>query len=257
MEKISFGKPQARKGYRCVDMHFHSTHSDGAATVDEILKKSRKMGIGVAISDHNEISGSLDALKKKKSEDFIIPAIEVKSSEGVDVLFYFCDSSEMIKFFDNEIKEHRKKFLRMSKTDIPLKDILAFQKKYKCMISIPHMYGYAFRAHVEDMFEKHQTDLGKADIFEAINGGNNRESNEKAIDYVLENNKGFTGGSDGHSIYSLGNVITCAKAKTIRDFFNEIESKRNYVAGIETRYGKLGEYTNYGINRLKNLIKHD
>jgi hypothetical protein len=58
-EKIIFSSPNFEKlnsqGYKCADMHFHSTHSDGAGTVKRILEKAKNLQIGVSITDHNEI----------------------------------------------------------------------------------------------------------------------------------------------------------------------------------------------------------
>ncbi len=91
--QISFEKPEhkelKKQGYTCVDMHFHSTYSDGASTVKQIIEKAREMGIGFSITDHNEIKGVIEAYKIKREADFILPGIEVKSVELVDLFVLF------------------------------------------------------------------------------------------------------------------------------------------------------------------------
>lgn len=58
-----------------VDLHIHSTFSDGGINVNELVKQAKKKGLKyIAISDHNTLNAYLqtDILK----EDIVIPAIE-------------------------------------------------------------------------------------------------------------------------------------------------------------------------------------
>jgi predicted metal-dependent phosphoesterase TrpH len=250
---IKFSKPFPKEGCMNIDMHYHTNHSDGAAKVDEVLKVAAEGGFGVAISDHNEVSGSLEAFSKG-SKVTIIPAIEVKSKELVDVLFYFFTPEDMKEFFTKEIEKKKKKFFHASLTSIPLDKVFHLSKKYRCRIAVPHMYGYSTRIGRGDIYEKHKEILDKVAIFEAINGGNNRQNNQNAVDFIQEHGKCFIGGSDGHSIFTLGNVLTSAKAKDIASFFSMIEKKKNSVEGIEVSMGKLGEYSKFGLNKIKNIF---
>jgi len=258
-QNIKFSIPKInslkKQGYTCVDMHFHTVNSDGAATVDEILEKSRKLGIGISITDHNEIKGYLEAVKKKKEIDFIIPGIEVKSKELVDILFYFYNLNDLKQFYTKEILPYRKKISVIARTIIPLQKIYNLSTKYNCVTSVAHPYGYSMRAGSKNLFEKHEQTLKKFDVIEAINGGNSRTKNEEAIKYIKKHDKGFTAGSDGHSIYALGNVITCIKSRNIKQFLDNIKNKKNKVIGIEDRFGKYSTYGNYIRNKIKNLIK--
>jgi len=250
-----FEKPRTRPGYKCVDMHFHTIHSDGAATIDQILRKIRKLNIGVAITDHNEISGVIEAFKKKNKSDFIIPAVEVNSKENLDLLFYFYELNELKEFFNKEIVPNRRKVFHKYYSIIPLKNLILLSKKYNCVTSVAHPFGYIMRKGNKNIFNKYEGQLAKLDLFEAINGGNARKLNIKAADYINSNNKGFTGGSDGHSIYRLGSVLTCSKAETVKDFLDNIKKKKNYVIGQEAKHGKWSEYYYFGLNILKNIVK--
>jgi len=65
------------------DIHIHSNYSDGANSVGEIVKHAKKIGLdGIAITDHNEIEGSLRAMEFDSAELGVIPGIEVSSKEG-------------------------------------------------------------------------------------------------------------------------------------------------------------------------------
>jgi predicted metal-dependent phosphoesterase TrpH len=231
-----------------VDMHFHTVHSDGAAKVSDVLAKIRKKGIGVAITDHNEISGVIEAYKLKKDADFIIPGIEVKSVEGIDILFYFSEIEELKKFFNKEILPNLKRFFLKTKTTLSVDKLLSLSKRYGCLCSVAHPFGYNMRAGKNDIYEKHRESLETFECYEVLNGGTGRKNNERALSVLGE--RCFTAGSDGHSIFTLGNVITCADAKDANGFLKAIRSRKNHVVGHEVRLGKIGEYINYGRNRL-------
>lgn len=255
---ISFESPNFiglnKKGYTVVDMHCHSVHSDGAATISRILSKCKKMNIGVAITDHNEISGSVDAFNKKTDECMIIPAIEVKSIENIDILFYFYDIDDLKIFFKKEILPFRRKFLTLSKTTISLKNLINLKNKYECVLCVAHPFGYGMRAGASSSMKKYEKYLKDVDVFEAMNGGTVRANNKLSIDYIRRNNKAFTGGSDAHSIYPLGNVVTVSKKKGVKEFLNSIKNNETYVIGQELRFHKFHEYFLYGINRIENVF---
>jgi histidinol phosphatase-like PHP family hydrolase len=251
---ISLNKSQSKdideKDIMQVDMHYHTVYSDGAANINQILKKIRMLGIGVAISDHNEIKGVLEIFKKKNKTDLVIPGIEVKSNENIDVLFYFYNLDDLKLFYKKEIIRNKKNFLIWSKTTIPLKKIIALIKKYKCVASIAHPYGYDMRVGSKSMMDEHDDIISKQNIFEAINGGTKRVNNQKSIDYIVKNKKYFTGGSDGHSIFALGDVVTCSRSKNVTEFLDNIMSRKTFVVGQEMKLHKFGEYFYWGLNKL-------
>lgn len=67
------------------DLHIHSIYSyDGTASVPAILRRAKKTGLDViAITDHDEIKGSLQALELAPAYGMeVIPAIEITTAEG-------------------------------------------------------------------------------------------------------------------------------------------------------------------------------
>lgn len=67
------------------DLHVHTIYSyDGTASVEAVLTQARKIGLGViAITDHDEIAGSLKALSLAPRYGMnVIPSIEITTSEG-------------------------------------------------------------------------------------------------------------------------------------------------------------------------------
>lgn len=67
------------------DLHIHTLYSyDGTASVSAVLKRARQSGLDViAITDHDEIRGSLKALELASAYGIeVIPGIEVTTAEG-------------------------------------------------------------------------------------------------------------------------------------------------------------------------------
>jgi len=67
------------------DLHIHTIHSyDGTASVPAVLRRAKQIGLDViAITDHDEIAGSLKALELAPGYGLeFIPAIEVTTAEG-------------------------------------------------------------------------------------------------------------------------------------------------------------------------------
>ncbi len=67
------------------DLHMHTIHSyDGTASVPAVLTRARQIGLDViAITDHDEITGSLKALELAPRYGVeVIPGSEVTTSEG-------------------------------------------------------------------------------------------------------------------------------------------------------------------------------
>lgn len=79
-----------------MDLHLHSQHSDGTMTIEQIINHAIKLGIEViAITDHDTISGVIEAQKLIKGKDIkVIPGIEINTeykNHEVHILGYFID----------------------------------------------------------------------------------------------------------------------------------------------------------------------
>ena len=89
-DRVLFDRPdlaQLTQTHTVVDLHFHSHYSDGLNGVAKIAERARKLGIGIAITDHNEIRGALEM--EQYGDIFSIPGIEITSAEGSHLLVYF------------------------------------------------------------------------------------------------------------------------------------------------------------------------
>lgn len=82
--------------YMAVDLHTHTTASDGALSPKQLVAKAINCGLeGIAITDHDTIGGVEEALAAARGKSFIvIPGIEFSTDwndEEVHVLGYFID----------------------------------------------------------------------------------------------------------------------------------------------------------------------
>ena len=78
-----------------VDLHMHTDHSGDCATpVEVLLQTARDRGLGaIAITDHNEVSGALEAAEIAEGMDDlkVIVAEEVKTAEQGEVIGLFLE----------------------------------------------------------------------------------------------------------------------------------------------------------------------
>src|SRR6202020_1081892 len=75
-----------------VDLHMHTDHSyDCATPVEVLLAEARARGLGaIAVTDHNEISGALEARAKANGVKVIVGE-EVKTKEQGEVIGLFIE----------------------------------------------------------------------------------------------------------------------------------------------------------------------
>ncbi len=80
-----------------VDLHLHSTASDGRLSPEEVISKAAALGLAIiALADHDTVDGIVPALREaqKFPQLKVIPAVEVSTdvpSGEVHILGYFID----------------------------------------------------------------------------------------------------------------------------------------------------------------------
>src|SRR3989338_7587812 len=121
-----------------VDMHFHTAHSmDAISQIRSVLAKCKQENIGVAIADHNAISGTEQAFKLRKNE-FIIPAIETQDHRGIHTVYYFYTLKDLQAFYQKEVVPRKKEnpfFL-----DVPCEELITKAKDYNGLVCVHHPY---------------------------------------------------------------------------------------------------------------------
>ncbi len=234
--KIEFKRPDIeslKKAATVVDLHFHTSYSDGINGARTIATRAKRLGIGVGITDHNEIRGALEI---DRIEDVLtIPGIEVTSAEGSHVLVYFEAVEALRQFFFDDIQPAMGNDL-MSSTRLPMEDIIRRAKAYDAVVIFPHPFSAAYTGVCNSYFSKErlQNLFEMADGVEAINASNMNKWNLQCAVLGFNLNKTVIGGSDGHRLSQMGKAVTCAECEPTRAaFLDALRSGRTRVVGKE------------------------
>jgi len=168
-----------------VDLHMHTDHSPDCATpVDTLLSTAKRVGLGaIAITDHNEISGALEARERANGIKVIV-AEEVKTA----------DQGEVIGLFIEE------KIPR----GMTLQDTIAEIRRQGGLVYVPHPFD---RMHAVPDYE-HLLDV--VEEIDAIEVFNPRVAfsafNEEAARFAAKYRIVAGAGSDSHVAQGLGSV---------------------------------------------------
>jgi predicted metal-dependent phosphoesterase TrpH len=171
-----------------VDLHMHTDHSGDCATpVDVLLQTARDRGLGaIAITDHNEVSGALEARKIAEQMDDIkvIVAEEVKTAEQGEVIGLF-------------LEEKIPKGLTMAET-------IAEIRAQGGLVYVPHPFD---RFHSVPDYEHLLDMVEEIDLLEVFNPRVAVTSfNQEAVRFAAKYRIVPAAGSDSHVAQGLGSV---------------------------------------------------
>jgi predicted metal-dependent phosphoesterase TrpH len=234
--RIIFEKPDIPElvnKYTVVDMHFHTAYTDGRNSVNAIVRHVRKLGVGIAITDHNDIQGALDINRRR--DILSIPGIEVTSSEGSHLLVYFYSIKDLKSFYTHDVRPYMGKEI-MSSLSLPMEEIIPRARALNSLIVFPHPFCAAFTGICNYQFPPSRLNslLELVDGVEVINAENINKWNLRCAVMGFNLNKSITGGSDGHNLHHLGSVVSFADCKKNRkSFLDSVKKKQNKVVGKE------------------------
>ncbi len=170
-----------------VDLHMHTDHSmDCATPVEVLLATARDQGLGaIAVTDHNEISGALEAQKKAAEYGVkVIVGEEVKTASQGEVIGLF-------------LTEKIPRGMSMAET-------VAEIKRQGGIVYVPHPFD---RMHAVPDYEHLLAIIEDVDAIEVYNprvaiGSFNEEAQRFAAKYRIV----AGAGSDSHVAPGLGSV---------------------------------------------------
>lgn len=254
--RIQFERPNLAKlkaKHTVIDLHFHSHYSDGYNSVEAIAQKVRELGIGVAVTDHNEIRGAVEIAQYR--DILSIPGIEMTSSEGTHILIYFYQLDQLETFYHDHVVPHMGNDI-MSSTLLQMEAIIKRARKFKTVIIFPHPYCGVYtgiqNSYFSDDRRKHIFTM--VDGVEVINSENMKISNLRSAVLGFNLNKGITGGSDGHRVAQMGRVVTYARCRrNSKAFLDAIRKRKTRVVGKEIDL--IRKVTSNGV-KLRNNIKN-
>jgi predicted metal-dependent phosphoesterase TrpH len=198
-----------------VDTHIHTRYSDGIAGIPRIERFCQNRGLGVAVTDHNEIRGSINMIERERVP--VIPGVEVGTEEGVDLLVYFAVPERLEEFY----KEALEPFLRarfMSRSWVQTLDCLQAAKEMEAYVSLAHPFAFG-RKSLEYQHGRRgksfvESVIDAVDAIELYNGGIHRQANRKAKEYAETAGKRLTVGSDSHRVGTIGSCGTYLRPAT-------------------------------------------
>ncbi|MDW5564271.1 MAG: PHP domain-containing protein [Methanomassiliicoccus sp.] len=225
----------AEEGPTAVDMHFHTNHSDSHTTVTSALRRAKRLGLGVAITDHNTISGSEEAYRAG-SGTLIVPGIEVSAADGPHILLYFYDLDNLREYYEKHVRPFKRSSPYLA-IELDSWDIVRRSEGYNCVRVAAHPYGYLlFNKGLQKCIEARyleQEILEHFDGIEVMCGGMTRKLNDKAAALAERFLKGRTGGTDGHLLHDLGNVVTVGPSDDLDGFLGDVVERRTRAIGRE------------------------
>ncbi|WP_062400323.1 PHP domain-containing protein [Methanogenium cariaci] len=145
----------------------------------------KKGGIGLAITDHNTVSGVVEA-ERGNAPVLLIPGIEISAWDGPHVLLYFFSVGDLTECYERHIadKKSSSPCLATSLTTPP--EIATFAEEYACVMVAAHPFGYLlFNKGLGKCIERQYLSSRIYDTFdglEVISGGMSRTLNQKAAD---------------------------------------------------------------------------
>jgi len=171
-----------------VDLHMHTDHSGDCATpVDVLINTARDRGLGaIAITDHNEVSGAIEARKlaEELGDIKVIVAEEVKTAEQGEVIGLF-------------LEEKIPKGLTMAET---IREIRA----QGGLVYVPHPFD---RFHSVPDYEHLLDMVEEIDLLEVFNPRVAVTAfNEEAVRFASKYRIVPAAGSDSHVAQGLGSV---------------------------------------------------
>ena len=193
------------------DFHCHTHYSyDSNASVEEVVNAAIQKGIDcLAITDHHEVKGALEAREYAGERLLIIPGIEITTKQG-DILGL-------------GVEQIIPKGLSPEETIKMILEAGGFP-----IIAHPFTWPFHFRK-VEEFVQKN----GIVGI-EILNGASPPFFNRKAKKLAEKYNLPFTAGSDAHSPKYVGNVyLEIPEKREVREVISAIKKKEGKIGGKE------------------------
>lgn len=194
-----------------LDLHIHSKYSeDATGTPKEIIKLLQKKGLhGMAITDHNNIRGSLKALKVAPKDFIVITGVEISTHDG--------------HLLALNVKDNIPRGLPLEETIEKIFDAGGIP-------IVPHL----FRSMSGIKKNKLRKNLNKITSIEVFNACSTPQSNLKTIKIAKQYNLGGTGGSDTHIPEYAGYGYTTIDTtdESVDNIISMINEKKTWGEGI-------------------------
>jgi hypothetical protein len=193
-----------------LDLHIHSSYSeDASGTASEIMKHVKKKGLdGMAITDHNSITGGMKAEKLSSKKFLVIPGVEVSTAQG------HCIGLNVKKEIPTNKSVAETIELIYDAGGVPI---------------IPHLFR-----NMSGIKEQYLVPLvPRINAIEVYNSCSLPKTNLKTAQVAKKYGLGGTGGSDSHEPAYAGNAYTIVDTTdlSVDTVLSEIEKKKTWGNG--------------------------
>jgi len=253
------------------DLHVHSKYSDYPSTwghrmydspesfteTETVYLQAKSRGMDfVTLTDHDDIRGSLELVKRHPLDSFV----------SCEMTSYFPEDNCKIHILVYGINENQFQRMRDLAKDIyQLRNFIADQRiAYSVAHATYDQDGKLSFEHIEKL-------VVMFDVFEIINGGADAQNNlllhrylqnldQKCLEKLQNKHKleplsadpwikGFTGGSDDHCGILIGSAFTQSMSNSVDEFLESIRDKKSLGNGVH------GSFEAYATGVIKHV--HD
>ncbi len=149
---IYSGKKEDYKG-KTIDLHIHSTHSDGSFTPAELVEEAKRVGVSaIALTDHDSINGITEITRSGEECGMeTIPGVELSTEYGtaeIHVVGLFIDpDNEALKeqirmFVDNRNNRNVKMIDKLREKGFDITADAVYERNPGAVIARPHIARY-------------------------------------------------------------------------------------------------------------------
>jgi len=194
-----------------VDMHLHSCFSnDGMGTPQDLIKSLKKRGIqGMALTDHNTISGYRTVQQVVPNDFLIIPSVEISTADGHLLAINVTETIQA----GLSVEETVERIIDAGGEPI-----------------VPHLFRL-LSGIKKDKLKRIQTKISAIEVF---NGCSVPNTNLKTAKVAHALSLGGTGGSDSHDPFYAGYAYTVVDSTDlcIDTVLSEIKKKKTWGEGV-------------------------
>ena len=153
---------------RDIDLHIHTTQSDGTCSPEEVVRIARDLGLrAIAITDHDTVEGySAAAAAGRRLGLEVVPGIEISTTYHgpVHILGYFIDPAEAglqeaLDWMIRDRDERNRRMVENMRADGLDVDYEAMQRRFGAAIGRPHfaelLVEFGLARDVEDAFDRY------------------------------------------------------------------------------------------------------
>jgi predicted metal-dependent phosphoesterase TrpH len=194
-----------------VDMHLHSCFSnDGMGTPQDLIKSLKKRGLqGMALTDHNTMSGYRTVQQVVPNDFLVIPSVEISTADGHLLAINVTETIQA----GLSVEETVERIIDAGGEPI-----------------VPHLFRL-LSGIKKDKLKRIQTKISAIEVF---NGCSVPNTNLKTAKVAHALNLGGTGGSDSHDPFYAGYAYTVIDSTDLRidTILSEIKKKKTWGEGV-------------------------